>query len=208
MVIHHGVTAGVTSVEDACREYENNNALDRLKNLTAAVTGLPADYSSTRGGAGTALITKVEVLDLNGTAIDAAEYGQSFILRYYLKIDEAIENGILRVAVDSEINKGIAIIDNYEVTSDFLAMPVGEHIFDIVVRDPALRPGVYTFSSAIVSRKIGVHIFFEHNHARLMINHPKNAFFYADYRASVQLDVEYMTAGRTTENNLEEKLAE
>jgi hypothetical protein len=41
---------------------------------------------------------------------------------------------------------------------------------------------------------VGVHIFFENNHARVAITQPKDMFFYADYRASMHLDAEYLDA--------------
>lgn len=194
ITIHRGLTSGITSVEDACKTYEHNNALERLNSEVSKRAGLPKDYGGMRGGAGTAYITKVEILDASGTKISTIEYGVGFVLRYHLTVQERIDKGILRILVDSEINKGIAIIDNYEVHNKLIDMRVGSHVLDVSVRKPNLRPGVYSFSAAIVDKDIGVHIFFEHNHATLIVTQPKRMFFYADYRAVLQLDAEYRKA--------------
>lgn len=192
IVIHRGITTGITSVEDACKAYEHNNALERLNSQTSKHTDdLPKDYGGIRGGAGTAYITTVEILNTSGVSTNVLEYAESFILRYHITIEEPVEKGILRVLIDSEINKAIAIIDNYEIHNKFIDMQTGAHIIDVTVHSPSLRPGVYSFSAAIVDKEVGVHIFFEHNHATLIVTQPKHMFFYADYRASLQLDAEY-----------------
>jgi hypothetical protein len=70
-------------------------------------------------------------------------------------------------------------------------MDTGSHVIDIHVRSPNLRPGLYYFSAAIIDKDVGVHIFYEQNHASLVIAHPEDIFFYAEYRASLQLNAEY-----------------
>lgn len=193
LVLHRGLSKGVMSVEDTCKSYDSNNMLDRLQCVsgTAKVSEIPKEYGGSRGGAGTASISKVEILDENRSPITSVEYGQSFYLRYHVTVSEGIEEALLRILIDGEINKVIAIIDNYEVHKTFLSMSPGNHIYDVLIKKPNLRPGVYFFSAAIIKREVGVHIFYELNHAQLAITQPKDAFFYADYRASVQLDVEY-----------------
>lgn len=192
IVLHAGISTGVTSVEDACKAYENNNLLERLKSrLNRSDEEIPSEYGGMRGGSGTALISRVEVLDEGGNSVQSLPYGKNFILRYHLVVHERIQQGLLRVLVDSEINKAIAIIDNYEIEKRYIDMQEGAGVVDVCVVSPNLRPGVYTFSAGIIDKNIGVHIFFEHNHARLAITQPEDAFFYADYRASIQLAVEY-----------------
>jgi lipopolysaccharide transport system ATP-binding protein len=192
LVIHHGISSGIASVEDACRAYENNNLRESLSGHASGQNAdLSKEYGGTRGGVGTAYITKVEVLDTSEAPISTIEYGTSFLLRCHLTLDERVEHGLLRVQVDGEINKAIAIIDNYEVHHRFIDMQAGQHEFDILVRRPNLRPGVYTFNASIVQKEIGLHLFFEYNLARIAITQPENMFFYADFRASLQLDTEY-----------------
>jgi|SoiMethySBSTD1v2_1073268.scaffolds.fasta_scaffold07738_8 lipopolysaccharide transport system ATP-binding protein len=195
LAIHRGITRGILSVEDACKEYETYNALARQQVQAAeAAARLPTTYGGARGGTGTALISQVQVLDSTGAPVSGLDYGEDFILRYRLDVRQRIDKGLLRILIDSEINKAISIIDNYEIHKKFIAMDVGSHVLDIRVRNPNLRPGVYTFGAAIISKEIGVHIFFEHNHASLVVRQPKDMFFYADYRSSLQLDANYTNA--------------
>lgn len=193
LVLHQGISKGIMSVEDTCRAYDSNNMLERLHAVpnTAEVDEIPKEYGGLRGGAGTAYIAKVQILDENKSPIASIEYGKSFYLRYHVTVSESIEDALLRILIDSEINKAIAIIDNYEVHKTFLPMSPGNHVYDVFVKKPNLRPGVYFFSAAIIKREVGAHIFYEINHAQLAITHPQDSFFYADHRASVQLDVEY-----------------
>jgi lipopolysaccharide transport system ATP-binding protein len=195
LVIHRGETAGITSVEDACRTYEDNNILDRLRASPSSTQSddIAKDYGGVSGGTGAARITKVEVLS-EGRPISSIEYGQTFTLRYHLTIRERIEEGILRILIDSEINKAIAVVDNYEVHRSFLEMPPGDHVYDVNIIRPQLRPGLYKFNAAIISRVVGVHIFFEYGQAQIAIKCSDNNFFYADFRASVQLNAEYTFA--------------
>lgn len=195
IVIHRGHTLGISSVEDACRNYEHNNALERLHSEEAKRSlDLSRESGASRGGAGTAYITQVEVIDENGDPASVVGYAKSFTLRYHLTVYERIEKGIIRVLVDSEIHKALAIIDNYEINDQLIDLPTGTHIFDVCVHSPNLRPGVYSFSAAIIDKNVGVHIFYEQNHATLVVAQPENIFFYADFRASVQLNATYVNA--------------
>ncbi len=193
LVLHQGISKGIMSVEDTCKAYDNNNMLERFHRPSGVVKvdEIPKEYGGLRGGAGTAYIAKVEILDETKSSVTSLEYGKSFYLRYHVTVLEVIEEAILRILIDGEINKAIAIIDNYEVHKTFFFMAPGNHVYDVFIKNPNLRPGVYFFSAAIIKREVGVHIFFEINHAQLAIMQPRDSFFYADYRASVQLDVEY-----------------
>jgi len=200
LVIHRGVSRGITGVEEACKAYEYNNLLDRQRNQSKATDSeIPREYGGIRGGAGTAYFTRVEVLSAAGAPVTEIGFGADFTLRYHLTIRQRIAKGLLRVLVDSEINKAISIIDNYEVHRKFIELGEGEHIIDIAVRKPNLRVGVYSFSAAIIDKDIGVHIFYEQNHANIVITQPDELFFYADHRASVHLDASYRGATWLTE---------
>ena len=193
LVLDHGVSTGVIDVEDACKAYEDHSFTDRQKRLSGpAVQGLQAEHGRERCGIGTAFITRVEVRRADGTVTDSVMYGEDFTLRYYLSIRERVANGLLRVALDGEVNKVIAIVDNYEAHGAFIDMPVGEHIYDVCFHRPNLRPGVFSFTSAIINKDLGVHLFLEHNHCSVVIRQPDDKFFYADFRASVQLDATYV----------------
>ena len=192
LVLHRGKTDGITCVEEACRKYEDNNTLDRLGAGTSSTEpeDIPKDYGGARGGTGTAYITKVEILS-EGRLVSSVKYGETFTLRYHLTVREHIKEGVLRILIDSEINKAIAVIDNYEAHRNFIDMPPGDHVYDIDVVQPQLRPGLYTFNAAIIERALGIHIYFEYGHARIAIESGEKNFFYADFRASVQLNARY-----------------
>ncbi|CAK0768485.1 Polysaccharide ABC transporter, ATP-binding protein [Azospirillaceae bacterium] len=201
--LNHGCSIGITSVEDACRTYEDNNFRTRAQAAVAEESSkvfLPKDYGGTRGGSGGALIKQIDVLDGDGHPIEEHTYGRDFVLRCYIWTRERIDKCILRVLVDSDIHKAISIIDNYEVHHRFIDIAAGEHTIDIIIRRPCLRPGVYTFGGSLIHRDVGVHLFFEHNQAHLTIIHPKEIFFYAEHRASIQLNTEYRNASWAKED--------
>lgn len=193
LVLHHGLTDGIVSVEAACKDYDHFNMLERMRHQPVAPgeDELPSEYGQTRGGTGEAFITKVQVLDASGQAVESLPYGQPFTLRCNIKMLKSFKDCMIRFLVDAEINKAIAIIDNYEVHGRLFDLEKGHYTVDIVINNPRLRPGVYTFSAAIVQKIIGVHIFFEYNLAKLCITQPEDIFFYADLRASVHLDSTY-----------------
>jgi lipopolysaccharide transport system ATP-binding protein len=192
IVIHRGQTLGLTSVEEACMQYEHNNSLERMNNeIEQRSQHVSKEHGAVRGGAGTACITRVEVLDEQGEAVNVIGYAKGFVLRYHLTVQERIEKGILRVLIDSETHKALVIIDNYEIHKELFDLRIGSHVFDIHVKSPNLRPGVYSVSAAIIDKDVGVHIFYEQNHATVLVAQPQNLFFYADFRAAVQLNAEY-----------------
>jgi lipopolysaccharide transport system ATP-binding protein len=193
--IHKGHSTGILAVEDACKAYEDNNMRERSNTTqtheTEGSLDLPSDYGSSRGGTGAVVIRRLEVLDISGAPIDEQPYGLDFILRCHIYAKEHIEQGMLRVQVDAEINKAIAIIDSYEIHRRFLSISPGELVVDIVIQKPPLRPGVYSFGSSVIKRDVGVHLFFAHSQATLTITNPIDTFFYADFRSSLQLDAKY-----------------
>lgn len=193
--LHQGHTSGLMPVEDACQEYENNNMRSRAKHVEHKrlldLELIPKEYGGSFGGVGSVLVKQVETLNENGQPISETEYGESFIIRCYIDSSVQIDEAMLRVQVDSEINKAISIIDSYEMHKKFLCIGKGRHLIDIKVMHPNLRPGVYSFGASIIKRDVGVHLFFAHDQARLIIKNTPKIFFYADFRASVHLNICY-----------------
>jgi lipopolysaccharide transport system ATP-binding protein len=192
LVIHKGVTEGIVSVEDACRLYDHFNMLERSNSRSHDSDHLPAQYGGTRGGTGDAIVTNLQILNAHLQPVTCIEYGESFVLRHYLDVKKPIPNGIIRLQIDAEINKSIAIIDSYEVHHTLMRFDPGKYVIDIEVQRPNLRPGVYEFCPSITDRNLGIHLFFQYGMASLQITHPSDIFFYADYRASVQLAATYV----------------
>lgn len=190
LLIDKGTSEGIVSVEDACREYDHVNMLSRMLSPTSATSNdhLPSEYGGRRGGTGDALVTSIELLDEFGRPISEIGYGSSFVLRHHLKVRKPLQNIIFRVQVDAEINKSVVIIDSYESHGEFYTLEPGNHIVDIKVTRPNLRPGVYKFCPSLVQKDVGVHLFFQYDMATLMIRHVTDRFFYADFRASTYLE--------------------
>lgn len=193
LTLHHGITQGIVPVEDACREYDHRNFATRFASEAKGKQGkiIANTYDSTCCGTGDAVVDKFEVLDLAGVPISETTYGHSFILRNHITVMKPVANAILRVSVDAEIFKCLSIIDNYETMREFFQLTPGKYIVDIVIKDPNLRPGVYSFTVAIVSKCYGIHFFLEHNAAQLIIANNGKEFFYADNRAVMYLDARY-----------------
>ena len=193
LVLQKGLSSGIVPVEDACKHYEYYNFLERAKDISSGNPDkqLPTEYGGLKGGTNDIIVTKCEILNTNHETIGDIIYNMPFILRFYIKSFNNITDCIFRVQVDSEINKAFIIIDSYEVHRKFYSFIPGEYIIDINVMNPRLRPGVYSFSSSICKKQVGVHLFFEYNQAKIVVTHPEYTFFYADFRSSYQIDAHY-----------------
>lgn len=198
MLIHKGISQGVIPVEDACKAYDHANMRSRFTSSSLSPTSskdskndLPSEYGGTRGGTGDVIITKVEILSSNGEAVNEIQYGRSFIIRSHVKFYSKLSDVIFRVQLNAEINKSIAIIDSYEAHQDLMDFDEGEYVLDILVDKPNLRPGIYGFGPSILKKTAAVHLYFDMESARLVITQPEDIFFYADLRASVQLNTSF-----------------
>lgn len=194
LVLHHGCSGGVVNVEQACKEYENFNLLERKSRQDKASNNIQPTYDGLQGGTGDAVIDSLEIVDDKYLPIDSRTYGVCFTLRLHITAHKEINDAIVRVLIDSEINKAISVIDNYELDQEFFHFLPGNYIVDIKINKPNLRPGVYTMSAAIIQQNAGVHLFYAMNLRSLSILQGNDLFFYADYRASVHLDGIYSIA--------------
>jgi lipopolysaccharide transport system ATP-binding protein len=190
MLIHRGHTEGIVTTEEAIRAYDHANMRARSESDTdEKSTGkFLADYGETRGGSGDVVITATEILDDSGRVISEIEYGKTFVIRHHVTAAQAISNLIVRLQINSEVTKGIAIIDSYEAMAHCMEMAEGMHVIEITVKTPNLRPGVYYFGPSLLQKDVGVHLYFDLNAASLLVTHPPNIFFYADPNASTHLE--------------------
>jgi lipopolysaccharide transport system ATP-binding protein len=192
LVLNQGSTEGLVEVEQACRDYEHYNNMRRINNKSGFDDNLSKNYESSRCGTGDAFITQLEVLNENGSKLASEiEFSQGFILRAYLSVKKPFIDGIIRISIDSEMYKCVTILDSYESSGRLLNLERGEHILDIKLTSQNLRPGTYSFTCALISKYIGVHIYLEHDMARIIIRHPKEIFLYADFRAIMHLKCSY-----------------
>lgn len=190
LLINKGRSKGISTVEDACRDYDHVNMLSRslVSDPLEPKNDLPSDYGGFQGGTGDVIVSSLELLNESGDLISEIEYGRTFILHIHIEIREPLKNLIFRVQVDAEINKAIAIIDSFESHGEFYDLKAGKHIIDIKITNPNLRPGVYKFCPSIVTKDVGVHLFFRYDMATLIIRHISERFFYADFRSSTYLE--------------------
>ena len=200
LVIHHGNDGkGIIPVEEACQLYDNFNLTTKAesqnnkKNVKDkdVVGGISSSYADMRCGTGDAFITSVRLFDKKGNCASYVEYGHGFLLRCYITIRNRIENGIIRISIDSEIYKAMAVLDNYESMHDTIGFNPGKYIVDIDVRSPNLRPGVYTLTASIIEKKYGVHLFLQHNIQTLTVTNSPEKFLYADFRSCMYIDTIY-----------------
>lgn len=190
LILDHGRTQGLVPVEDACRRYDDLNALARVERTANT---LSPTYGGTRGGTGEIVIERLEVLNRNHEQTNVFDYGESFTIRIHIISNKKADNVLVRVQIDAEINKAICIIDNYEQHGTLIKFEVDSYVVDIKVEKPNLRPGVYTFSPSITLQNEGVHTYFEYNMASVSVlsSNGSGCFFYAEPRASVHLDCSY-----------------
>jgi lipopolysaccharide transport system ATP-binding protein len=194
ILIDRGRSDGVDSVENACKAYDHVNMRARVSakpSTPGSAEDIPQDYGGVRGGTGEVLVTSVEILDTGGRIRSEVEFGETFILRLYLDLKNAIEDLIFRVQVDAEINKAIAIIDSYEAHERYFTLGAGRHVVDIEVIKPNLRPGLYSFCPSITARGVGVHLFFHYDMVALVVRHAADRFLYADFRASAHFETQF-----------------
>ena len=178
IVLNKGVSSGIESVEDACRRYEDDNS------RAASIINQPGSRGDDQ-----ALITFDE--NHNNSATKEYEYGEQIEIVLDIQLDNDVVEGILRIQVDSEIHKAIAVIDNYEISRTFLHLKKGKSQVRIKLPRPTLRPGCYFVSASLLDRALGVHLTVALNLFSFLVVNSKDRFFYADSRAAIQIDSVY-----------------
>lgn len=187
LTLHHGQSQGLCPTEKACRDYDDYNIHARAQqqnphsNSSEHLNHEESDVS----------IDKFATLDSNNLPIMSTQYGDSFKLQLIITTKTQLKNAIIRVSIDSEIHKCISIIDNYESMSNFYELGPGRYLVEIVIFNPNLRPGVYSFTAAVIDKEIGIHRFLRHNIGTIAITNPESPFFYADTRAVVHINALY-----------------
>ena len=196
LVLHKGISSGIISTEDACRLYDYNNNLERAKsesiiNSKEQESRVPTAYGGLTGGTNEIFINKLEVMNIERELIEEIDYGNSFILRCHIESNQKFENCMLRIRIDSEINKALTLVDSYETERILYNFKPGNYIIDILIKNPRYRPGVYFFCAAIIKKEVAVHLFFCNNIAKLIINHPKDFFFIPNPHATYQVESKF-----------------
>jgi lipopolysaccharide transport system ATP-binding protein len=178
IVLNKGISSGIESVENACRRYEDDNSrAASILNRDRTKRDEPKIITSNN--------------EFHGSKPREFDFGQDIEIDLILNLNDEITEGIIRLQVDSEIHKGIVIVDSYESQRAFLHLKKGESQVKVKLLNPNLRPGSYFVSASILSRSVGVHLTVEHNFISFVIKNNNSRLFYADPRAVIQIDSRY-----------------
>jgi len=192
LVLDSGVSSGVSDVETACKLYEDLNASNSSTSLEwDSEADSSSEVTSGERGDGSVAVEQIETLDIAGNPCQAVTYGESFRLRLTVWAREPLEECMIRVQVDSQTQKAIGILDNYEQENRSLSLPEGTSVWEITVTDPRLRPGSYSFSVSVIPRKMSLHLFVREDMTGLQVTHPPDQVMYADFRAALHLQAAY-----------------
>jgi lipopolysaccharide transport system ATP-binding protein len=178
IVLNKGISSGIESVENACRRYEDDNIRETQRLSTEVHEGVKKNQM-------------LSILPRRDELPREYNYGEEIEIDMVIAAPNDIENGIIRLLIDSEIHKALAVIDNYESTGRLIRLDAGKTKVTIRLKNPNLRPGCYTISAAIIDKNVGVAMSVEHNLMSFTIVNNKAQLFYADPRAAIQIDSEY-----------------
>lgn len=185
LVLEQGITGGVTDVESGCKQYESINNQSRLIDEHGRLeiqNSLGVDrlciYYEPQGGT-----QETDSLEISR--------GNKLDLVIEFESSEQFDDGIIRLLIDSQIHKGLSVVDSYELHRKFFSVRKGVNRFAIKLDTSSLRHGNYNVSIAILKAAINVHLAIRHNALGFVVHQNENDFLYADMRASVFLEAEF-----------------
>ncbi len=202
LFLHKGVPAVVGDIENVCRAYDEQNSrnaqaaltktqhatLAQAPNSTAApespAPSLQSEYGRGRGGTGDVLCASVRVLS-HGSDDETkeVEFGEPFVIEYRYVVHRHIPNPIFRSSIDAVHYKFIVSLDSYEQGYAWDAIEPGNYTMRVKMESQALRPGVYGINTSVVSKGIGVHLFYWLGAATFVVRHPRDRFLYSNDQA-------------------------
>jgi lipopolysaccharide transport system ATP-binding protein len=198
------------AVEEVIRAYEDQNS--RAAMLSAQmVESIGGQWSSMGDAANVpddgalapsgpevgAKCSKVSLTNTRGLETREFAFEEDFIFSVDVENLRAIDNFVLRLVIDAAHYRNICSIDSYENGFKIMRLDAGYYRFQIHVRKPNLRPGVYSISIAVVSKNFGLHLFLAHSVASFVIMSPTDRFFYSDPTAVLQLDADFSCQSRS-----------
>jgi|GEM_PF-271235 len=191
LILHHGLTQGVIPVEEACRRYDDLNAVTRSQSLQklGPQQEISSEYNNERCGSGDVFISNIKILHgLTEEPLETLVYGEPFIIELDINTKEVIEDGIIRCSIDSELYRAVSIVDSYESVQQTFTIQEGESIARFLIENPKLRPGAYSFTCSVLKRAAAVHLYLEFNMHPISVIHNKDMFLYADFRSYMHID--------------------
>ncbi|MGJ3522807.1 ABC transporter ATP-binding protein [Nitratidesulfovibrio sp. D1] len=197
LFLNKGLPLVVGDVEKVCKAYDEQNALnarvalEKEQSVAAAASigqdgALPTVYGHSRGGTGDVECLNVRLLSaFTGLEVEYAEFGESFFIEYSYVVRKTIPQPIFRSSFDAVHYKFIVSIDSYEQGYSWDVIGPGKYKMCVKLESQFLRPGLYTINTSVVSRGIGVHLFYWLGATSFTVRHPENRFLYSNENAIV-----------------------
>lgn len=202
LFLHKDQPAVAGDIESVCKAYDEQNsrsaqvALDKEQTLihtlqsgeppgTCATDGLlPSEYGHGLGGTGDVLCTRVRVISASaGEETNEVEFGEPFIIEYQYVVRKLILNPIFRSSFDAVHYKFIVSLDSYEQGYTWDKLERGNYTLRVRVEGQALRPGLYGINTSVISKGVGVHLFYWLSAASFVVRHPDDRFLYSNDQA-------------------------
>jgi lipopolysaccharide transport system ATP-binding protein len=185
LVLEQGHSHGVMDVEAGCKLYEAINNRSGLDDQSYPGDKTKEIYSSHFESV---YVENHETL-LPGTV--EIIRGRLLDLVIEFDSDQIFETGILRLQLDSQMHKVLAIIDSYEANRRYLHAKKGINYFKVSLDTSSLRPGSYSISLAFLKAENNIHVSVQHNAFNFIIQQNTEDFLYADNRASVYIETQF-----------------
>jgi lipopolysaccharide transport system ATP-binding protein len=185
LVLEQGQSRGVMDVESGCKLYEviNNRSGSDDQYLNNEISS--ENYGSN--------FESVFVENHNSLHAGLVEIsrGQRLDLIVNFNSEQEYETGILRLQVDSQMHKVLAIVDSYEAEHQYLHVKKGANYFKASLSTSSLRPGRYSISLAFLKAENNLHVSVQQNAFNFVVQQNEGDFLYADPRASVFIETEF-----------------
>lgn len=202
LFLHKGQPAVAGDIESVCRTYDEQNsrnaqiALEKeQENASAPPVGgatdngatdksLPAEYGHVKGGTGDIFCTRIRVLSTNtGEETSEVEFGAPFTIEYVYVVRSRIPDPIFRSSFDAVHYKFIVSLDSYEQGCTWAVLEPGNYTLHVRVESQTLRPGLYSINTSVISKGVGVHLFYWLSAASFVVRHPNDRFLYSNDQA-------------------------
>lgn len=202
LFMNKGQPAVMGDIESVCKAYDEQNsrnaqfALAKEQETTRAQLSeepegscgpdesLPAEYGHGRGGTGDVLCTRIRVLSAGtGEETKEVEFGEPFIIEYQYIVRNRITDPIFRSSFDAVHYKFIVSLDSYEQGCTWDMIEPGNYTLRVKLDSQALRPGLYGINTSVISKGIGVHLFYWLSAASFVVRQPRDRFLYSNEQA-------------------------
>ena len=177
-----GISTNTINVEDAIRLYDEENMKSRTIDLENMRTG------QSRDDTGEIVVSGVEVYEVGSNECGSISFGCDLVIQVYIKCFTPIDDVIIRLQINSEVHRPVAIVDSVESGAQPYSFNEGEHKLSVMIKKCCLRPGVYTVGPSLLQRTVGVHIYYDFTACSFTVRHPEDLFLYADPMASTHLN--------------------